>query len=98
MFPCWMYHRTKPAKIVENEMDASALGPEWAPSPADFLASDMAAVPAAVEVVAKDVHDEVVAKLEAVKTDYAEFFEKIKSSKTIAEIKKLLEDYDGEEG
>ena len=49
--------------IVENEVDAVALGPEWAYSPADFLAADMAAVPAAVEVVAKDVHDEVVAKL-----------------------------------
>ena len=34
-YPKWLYHPTEPAKVVQNEAEHKALGPEWVESPAD---------------------------------------------------------------
>ncbi len=33
-YPAWRYHATKPSRLVQNEAQDLALGPEWANSPA----------------------------------------------------------------
>lgn len=35
-YPKWKFHRTERAKVVQNEEEDKALGPDWAESPADF--------------------------------------------------------------
>ncbi len=36
-YPKWLYHRTEPARIVQDPAEHEALGPEWAESPAAFF-------------------------------------------------------------
>jgi hypothetical protein len=45
-FPKWMYHRTEPARIVDDPIEQDALGPDWAETPAAF---DVPKVPVVVE-------------------------------------------------
>jgi hypothetical protein len=41
-----MYHRTEPARIVDDPVEQDALGPEWAETPAAF---DTPEVPVVVD-------------------------------------------------
>jgi hypothetical protein len=34
-FPKWKYHATEPARVVHDEAAETALGDDWAESPAD---------------------------------------------------------------
>lgn len=35
-YPKWLYHKTEPAKIVQNEAEETKLGIGWADTPAAF--------------------------------------------------------------
>jgi hypothetical protein len=41
-FPKWKYHATKDAVIVSNPDEESALGDDWADTPAAFSGNDVA--------------------------------------------------------
>lgn len=36
IYPAWRYHRELPAKIIQDEAEDKALGPDWAKTPAAF--------------------------------------------------------------
>lgn len=36
-FPAWWYHATEPARVVQDEAEAMALGEGWFPSPGAVL-------------------------------------------------------------
>lgn len=38
-YPKWLYHRSEPARIVEDQVEHLALGDGWVESPADVDAS-----------------------------------------------------------
>ena len=38
-YPKWLYNATKKARIVEHAEEHAALGPDWAETPAAFLAA-----------------------------------------------------------
>lgn len=42
VFPTWMYHRTEPARIVQDPAEKEALGEDWADTPAAFLPDEPA--------------------------------------------------------
>jgi len=35
-YPKWMYHRTEPARLVQDPDEEGALGGDWAETPAAF--------------------------------------------------------------
>jgi hypothetical protein len=39
-FPCWRYHRTEEARIVDNLAELEALGEGWADTPAAFAVEE----------------------------------------------------------
>lgn len=46
-FPSWRYHRTEPARIVNDPLELDALGEGWADTPAAFDAAEPIAPPPA---------------------------------------------------
>jgi hypothetical protein len=36
-YPKWIYHASEPARIVADEVEHAAAGPEWAESPGEAL-------------------------------------------------------------
>lgn len=50
-FPSWRFHRTEPARIVNDPIEEEALGDGWADTPAAFADDDEPAEPATPEAV-----------------------------------------------
>lgn len=63
-YPCWRYHRTEPAVIVNDAVEEAALGDGWADTPAKFLVGEsiIAAVDEAIAGEGEAVVVEVAAK------------------------------------
>jgi hypothetical protein len=49
-FPKWKYHKSESALIVANKEEETALGTEWASTPAAFLPDAEVLVPGVSEV------------------------------------------------
>lgn len=52
-YPKWLYHRTEPARIVNNPAEHAALPAGWAETPAAFERADSSGSVAAPAVLAE---------------------------------------------
>lgn len=98
IYPSYRYHPDGRSIIVNNEdEDDELIG--FFESPADFTEDAVEAnkpVPAAEHEALKLDHQLLSDSLEAVKKDYAEFFNKVKGCKKFEDVKKILDEYEEE--